>query len=370
MRPTGKLHIGNLVGALSNWVELQKTFDSYFFIADWHALTTDYADTSQIQQNTLEVMLDFLAAGLDPQKSVIFLQSHVPEHAELHLLLSQIVPLGWLERVPTYKEQQENLREKDLHTYGFLGYPVLQAADVLMYKADFVPVGEDQVAHLELTREICRRFNSFYGEIFPEPQPRLTKSPRVPGTDGRKMSKSFGNAIFISDSEADVRRKVSSMITDPARQRRSDPGNPDVCPVFSLHKVFSPVSTVEMVDRECRRAGIGCVDDKKLMADNMVAQLAPIQQRRREYEGDTARVWGILEDGSAAARKAAQTTMQEVRAAMNLSRTSQPAAAAGFKDRKQEGASASATVKNPGGEPVSPPLDSGLANEKESAGRE
>jgi len=324
MRPTGKLHIGNLVGALLNWVQIQKEYDSYFFIADWHAITTDYADTRSIQKNTLEVMLDYLAAGLDPKQAVLFLQSHVPEHAELHLLLSQVVPLGWLERVPTYKEQRDNLRDKDLSTYGFLGYPVLQAADILMYKADFVPVGEDQLAHLELTREICRRFNGFYGPIFPEPRPKLTESPRLPGTDGRKMSKSFGNAIFISDSEAEVRQKVSMMITDPARKRRSDPGNPDVCPVFAFHKIFSPDSTIEMVDRECRRAGIGCVEDKKLMADNLIQALAPIQERRRAYEKKPGEVWEMLEEGSGKARRTAQETMEEVRSAMHLPESCPP----------------------------------------------
>jgi len=324
MRPTGKLHLGNLVGALDNWVQIQKSYESYFFIADWHALTTDYADTSHIQENTREVMLDFLAAGLDPRQSVIFLQSHVPEHAELHLLLSQVTPLGWLERVPTYKEQRENLRDKDLGTYGFLGYPVLQSADILMYKAEFVPVGEDQVAHLELTRELCRRFNSFYGEIFPEPQPLLTAAPRLPGTDGRKMSKSFGNAIFLSDSEAAVRQKVAMMMTDPARKRRSDPGNPDICPVFSLHNLVSPAATVEMVNEQCRCAGIGCVEDKKLMADNLVQFLEPIQSRRRQYEQNPDEVWDILEAGSSKARQAAEATMQEVREAMRLSRTCGP----------------------------------------------
>jgi len=350
MRPTGKLHLGNLVGALENWVRMQKKFDSYFFIADWHALTTDYADTSRIQENTLEVMLDYLAAGLDPNAAVIFLQSHVPEHAELHLLLSQVVPLGWLERVPTYKEQRENLRDRDLNTYGFLGYPVLQTADVLMYKADFVPVGEDQVAHLELSREICRRFNSFYGEIFPEPRPLLTASARLPGTDGRKMSKSFGNAIFISDSEAEVRQKVSVMITDPARKRRSDPGNPDICPVYAFHKLVSPAATVEMVNMECRRAGIGCVEDKKLMADNLVKAIAPFQQRRREYEAKPDEVWDILEDGSRKARQTAQATMQEVRAAMNLSRAVR--VSQGGKDGQGTGAKKSTAVakaKQPAG---------------------
>ncbi|MBI4442634.1 MAG: tryptophan--tRNA ligase [Acidobacteria bacterium] len=318
MRPTGKLHLGHKVGALDNWVSMQEKFDCYFFIADWHALTTHYADTSQFRQFTKEVMLDYLAAGLDPGKSVIFLQSHIPEHAELHLLLSQVIPLGWLERVPTYKEQQEQLRDKDLNTYGFLGYPVLQAADIFMYKADFVPVGEDQVSHLELTREICRRFNNFYGPLFPEPRPLLTEMPRLPGTDGRKMSKSYGNAIYLSDSEQQIRNKVSTMLTDPARQRRSDPGNPDICPVFAYHKLVSPQETIAMVDRECRCAGIGCVDDKKLMADNLVRALAPLQDRRRQFETKPSQVWEILEEGSRKARQVAHATMEEVRAAMNL----------------------------------------------------
>ena len=318
MRPTGKLHLGNWVGALANWVEIQSRFDCYFFIADWHALTTDYADPSQLPQNCLDVMTDWLAAGLDPEKAVLFLQSRVPEHAELHLLLSLVTPLGWLERVPTYKEQRENIRDKDLGTYAFLGYPVLQSADILMYKADHVPVGEDQVAHLELTREICRRFNGFYGSIFPEPRPMLTSSPRLPGTDGRKMSKSYGNAIYLSDSAQEIRNKVSNMLTDPARKRRSDPGNPDICPVFAYHKLVSPKETIEMVDRECRCAGIGCVEDKKLMADNLVRALAPLQDRRREYEGKPNQVWEILEEGSRKAQQVAQATMGEVRAAMSL----------------------------------------------------
>jgi len=320
LRPTGKVHVGHLVGAIQNWVQLQEKFDCHFFIADWHALTTHYADTSQLQEYTLEVATEWLAAGLDPQKAVLFLQSHVPEHAELHLLLSQVVPLGWLERVPTYKEQRENIRDKDLGTYGFLGYPVLQAADILMYKADLVPVGEDQVAHVELTREICRRFNGFYGEIFPEPRPLLTAAARLPGTDGRKMSKSYGNAIYLSDTEEAVRQKVSTMLTDPARKRRNDPGNPDICPVFAYHKLFSPPVTVEMVNRECRCAGIGCVEDKNLMADNLVQALAPIRERRSEFARDPEKVWDILEEGSRKARTTAQATMEEVRAGMNLSR--------------------------------------------------
>jgi tryptophanyl-tRNA synthetase len=308
-----------MAGALSNWIELQNEFDCYFFIADWHALTSHYADTGRLQEDILSNMRDYLAVGLDPEKAVIFLQSGVPEHAELHLLLSMITPLGWLERVPTYKEQREQIRDRDLGTYGFLGYPVLQSADVLMYKADLVPVGEDQVAHLELIREICRRFNGFYGEVFPEPRAMLTSLPRLPGTDGRKMSKSYGNAIYLSDPESAIRQKVSAMLTDPARQRRSDPGNPDICPVFAYHKLYSPQETVQMVNVECRRAGIGCVEDKKLMADNLVRALAPIQERRREYDRNPGAVREILEAGSHTARETAGTTMEEVRTAMNLS---------------------------------------------------
>src|SRR6202163_203049 len=243
MRSTGKLHLGNYVGALENWVRMQQQYECFFFIADWHALPTDYADTSRIKENSVEVLLDWLAAGLDPEKCVMFIQSHVPAHAELHLLLSMITPLGWLERVPTYKEQKENIMEKDLGTYGFLGYPVLQSADILIYKADVVPVGEDQVAHVELTREIARRFNSFYsgqrGPVFPEPAALLTPAPRLPGTDGRKMSKSYRNAVLLTDADPVVRLKLKTMVTDPARVRRTDPGNPDVCPVGDLHKIFS-----------------------------------------------------------------------------------------------------------------------------------
>src|ERR1039458_6434868 len=231
MRSTGKLHLGNYVGALENWVRMQEQYECFFCVADWHALTTDYVDTSRLKENSIDVLLDWLAAGLDPAKSVIFIQSHVPAHAELHLLFSMITPLGWLERVPTYKEQRENIKDKDLGTYGFLGYPVLQSADILIYKADVVPVGEDQVAHVELTREIARRFNGFYGEVFPEPKSLLTPAPKLPGTDGRKMSKSYGNTILLTDSEPVLRQKLKTMVTDPARVRRSDPGNPDVCPV-------------------------------------------------------------------------------------------------------------------------------------------
>jgi tryptophanyl-tRNA synthetase len=325
LRPTGKVHLGHLVGALQNWLQLQTQYDCYFFVADWHALTTHYADTSQLQNYILESVTDYLAVGLDPGKAVLFQQSRVPEHAELHLLLSLVTPLGWLERVPTYKEQRENIQDKDLGTYGFLGYPVLQSADILMYRADLVPVGEDQVAHIELTREICRRFNHYYGEVFPEPQPLLTRTPRLPGTDGRKMSKSYNNAIYLSDPEAVVHEKVSNMLTDPARKRRSDPGNPEICPVFAYHKLCSPTSTIEMVDRECRRAGIGCVEDKKLMAGNLVQLLSPYRERRAPYEANPQQVWDILEEGSRRAAVTAEATMDAVRSAMNLN--SPPSAA-------------------------------------------
>ena len=317
-RPTGKIHLGHLVGALNNWIELQKKYECYLFVADWHALTTHYADTSELQKHILDNVTDYLAVGIDPQQAVLFQQSRLPQHAELHLLLSLITPLGWLERVPSYKEQRENIQDKDLGTYGFLGYPVLQSADILMYRADYVPVGEDQVSHIELTREICRRFNNYYGAVFPEPQPLLTLTPRLPGTDGRKMSKSYGNAIYLSDPEPVVREKVSNMLTDPARKRRSDPGNPDICPVFAYHKLCSPKETVTMVDVECRRAGIGCVEDKKLMADNLVQFLQPYRERRAPFEAKPQQVWDILEQGSRRAAVAADETMDAVRSAMNL----------------------------------------------------
>jgi tryptophanyl-tRNA synthetase len=337
MRPTGKLHLGNYMGALHNWVRLQHEYDCYFFIADWHALTTDYADPSQVRQNTLDVALDWLGAGLDPEKCVLFVQSHVKQHAELHLLFSMITPLGWLERVPTYKEQQENLTGKDLSTYGFLGYPLLQSADILIYQADFVPVGQDQVAHVELTREVARRFNQFYpkqgsglraqgakakspgAEILPEPQVLLTPSPKLPGTDGRKMSKSYGNTILLTDPEPVVRQKLKPMVTDPARVRRSDPGNPDICPVGDLHKVFSSPETLAKVYDGCKSASIGCIECKGWVADAVVKELAPIQERRARYEQDLPLVQEILDAGSKQATARAEQTMQDVRGAMGLS---------------------------------------------------
>jgi tryptophanyl-tRNA synthetase len=322
MRPTGKLHLGNYVGALQNWVGMQDQYECFFCVVDWHALTTDYADTSRVKENSLEVAFDWLAAGLDPEKSVLFLQSHVPAHAELHLLLSMITPLGWVERVPSYKEQQENIKGKDLTTYGFLGYPVLMSSDILVYKADVVPVGEDQVAHVELTREIVRRFNAFYGgakEVFPEPKSLLTPAAKLPGTDGRKMSKSYGNTIMLADPEPVVRQKLKTMVTDPARVRRTDPGNPDVCPVGDLHKIFSSKETMAKVNEGCRSAGIGCIECKGWAADALVTLLSPIQERRRKYEEKPRDAWDILEAGAEKARKAAAETMDGVRAAMGMS---------------------------------------------------
>ena len=413
MRPTGKLHIGHYFGALQNWVALQNDpeYDCFYFIADWHALTSDYADTSQVAQNTIEIVTDYLAAGLDPQKRTnctIFQQSLVPEHAELHLLLSMVTPLSWLERVPTYKEAFENVKDKDLHTYGFLGYPCLQTADIVSYSGAglplFVPVGEDQVSHVELSREIVRRLNFFYGfrikqelfhpdnlsdylglvkqlhigrelndvvagsteapeaslaikasifkkyaneigidnflqeagpyaryferkDILNEPQVMLTKTPRIPGLDGRKMSKSYGNAITLSESDDDIRKKTKAMVTDPARKRRTDPGNPDVCPVYDWHKLFAPKNaagqytpegqaTLEWSATGCRTAGIGCIECKAKMADNLIAWIAPIRERRVMYESDRAQVLKVIAEGSQKARAEAKETMQRVREAI------------------------------------------------------
>ena len=319
MRPTGKLHLGNYVGALQNWVGMQDEYECYFCVVDWHALTTDYADTSKVKENSLEVVFDWLAAGLDPERSVLFLQSHVPAHAELHLLLSMITPLGWLERVPTYKEQRDNIKDKDLGTYGFLGYPLLMASDILVYKGNAVPVGEDQVAHVEITREIARRFNGFYREVFPEPQALLTPARKLPGTDGRKMSKSYGNTIQLADPEPVVRQKLKTMVTDPARVRRTDKGNPDVCPVGDLHKIFSSAETMAKVNEGCRSAGIGCIECKGWAADALVQLLNPMQERRRKFEGNPRLAWDILEAGSERARKTTGETMKDVRAAMVMS---------------------------------------------------
>jgi len=320
MRPTGKLHLGNYMGALANWVKLQDQYECYFFIADIHALTTDYADTSGILPNTMEVALDFLAAGLDPKRSTIFVQSHVKQHYELPVLLGMITPLGWLERVPSYKEMQDNLANKDLTTYGFLGYPVLMASDILLYQPQFVPVGQDQQAHVELTREIARRFNQFYKlgeqEVLPEPKVLLTPSPKLPGTDGRKMSKSYGNTIQMTDAEPVVRQKLKTMVTDPARVRRTDKGDPDKCPVGDLHKVFSTAETLTKVYDGCRSAGIGCIECKGWAADALVQVLQPIQERRASYS--EAQVKEILEDGGNRARARAEVTMEQVQSAMKM----------------------------------------------------
>jgi tryptophanyl-tRNA synthetase len=320
MRPTGKLHLGNYMGALANWVKLQDEYECYFFIADWHALTTDYEDTSKVAENTIEAMLDYLAAGLDPERSVLFLQSRVLQHAELFLLLGMITPLGWLERVPSYKEQQENLSSKDLSSIGFLGYPLLQAADILIYQPQFVPVGHDQAAHVELTREVARRFNNLYKlngeEVLPEPKVLLTPSPKLPGTDGRKMSKSYGNTIMMTDPEPVLRQKLKTMVTDPARIRRTDKGDPDKCPVGDLHKVFSSAETLAKVYDGCRTAGIGCIECKGWAADALVQILTPIQERRAGFT--ESQVMEVLADGSRRARVRAEQTMDEVRGAMKL----------------------------------------------------
>ena len=389
MRPTGRLHIGHYFGALENWVKLQNDpqYECFFFVADWHALTSDYADTSQVAQNTIEIATDWLASGLDPAKCTLFIQSSVPEHAELQLLLSMITPLGWLERVPTYKEALDNVKDKDLHTFGFLGYPVLQSADIVIYDADLVPVGEDQVAHIELTREIVRRFDFFYGfrikpELFApanlqflarhvhdpkmlpsngkpftdeqkrevadllrrealeqgvdnfldslkeyghfftrsailrEPGSLLTQTPRIPGTDGRKMSKSYGNFISLSESDESIRAKSRAMITDPARKRRTDPGNPDICPVYDWHKLFSPPETLAWSAAGCRSAGIGCIECKMAMADNLIKWIEPVRQRRQDFERDPRQVLEYLDTGSTRARMVAQQTMDRVREAV------------------------------------------------------
>ena len=318
MRPTGPAHLGHLVGAFDNWVAMQDELECFYCIVDWHALTTDYANTSELRKNIRELALDFLAVGLDPKRSTLFVQSHVPAHAELHLLLSMVVPLPWLERVPTYKEQIDQLREKDLNTYGFLGYPLLQSADILIYRADFVPVGEDQKPHVELTREIARRFNNFYGPILPEPDVRLTPTPKLPGTDGRKMSKSYGNTINLGEDEKSIRQKLKTMVTDPARKLRTDKGNPDICPVFDLHKVFSTEETQAWAAEGCRTAGIGCIECKTGLADHLVARIAPLSERRRSYEKRPDDVRDIFLEGARRAREVTGVTMTDVRSAVKL----------------------------------------------------
>jgi tryptophanyl-tRNA synthetase len=317
-RPTGRLHLGHLHGALKNWVKLQEKYRCYFFIADWHALTTDYATPQGIEQSTMDMMLDWLSVGLDPSRSVLFRQSRVQEHAELHLLYSMITPVPWLERNPTYKDQIRELSAKDLSTYGFLGYPVLQAADITIYKANKVPVGVDQAPHVELTREIVRRFNQTYRPLFPEPEVLLTETQKLPGVDGRKMSKSYGNAVFLSDTPKEIDQKLSRMMTDPARVKRTDPGEPEKCPAFQLHKIYSTAAEIEEVSKGCRTAGIGCLDCKKIMIKHVVDDLAPIRETRATYEKKANHVNEILSAGSRAAKTVAADTMVEVREAVGL----------------------------------------------------
>jgi tryptophanyl-tRNA synthetase len=319
MRPSGRLHLGNYLGALQNWVELQNDYEAFYFIADWHALTTGYADTAQIRDWIRDIAIDYLSAGLDPEKSVLFIQSRVPEHAELHLLLSMLTPLPWLERIPTYKEQQQELRDRDLNTYGFLGYPLLQSADIIIYKAHWVPVGIDQVSHIEFTREVVRRFHNLYQtEVFPEPQPKLTQVPKLLGLDGRKMSKSYDNVIYLSDSSQELTQKVKTMITDPARQRRTDPGNPEICPVFDFHRVYSSAAERQEVTQGCRTAGIGCIDCKGILINNMLTNLQPLHEKRAYYSDHPDEAMQIFEAGSQRARQVAQETMQQVREAMHI----------------------------------------------------
>lgn len=318
MRPTGPLHIGNLHGALANWVEMQQEYDCFYFIADWHALTSDYENPDSISGYIREMTIDWLSTGLSPDKSTLFVQSHVKEHAELYLILSMITPVPWLERNPTYKDQIVQLSNRDLSTFGFLGYPVLQAADIIMYKAYGVPVGVDQVPHVEITREIARRFNYFYGEVFPEPEAILTETPKILGIDGRKMSKSYDNAIYLSESSDEIAAKAAQMFTDPQRARRSDPGNPEVCNVFEFHKLYSDKETVDKIDHECRRAQIGCVECKQIMADSLIKALEPIREKREYYLAQPQLVEEIINEGGNKARNVARQTMTEVRAALKL----------------------------------------------------
>jgi tryptophanyl-tRNA synthetase len=319
MRPTGKLHLGNLHGALSNWVALQnRDYDCFYFVADWHALTSDYAGTDEIRANTVDMVIDWLAAGLDPARSTLFIQSTIQEHAELFLLLSMITPLAWLERNPTYKEMKEELTQKDLSTFGFLGYPVLQAADIIMYKAYGVPVGVDQLPHVELTREIARRFNFLYREIFPVPEPLLAEVPKLLGIDGRKMSKSYDNAIFMSDRGEALERKVGAMFTDPQRQRKKDPGRPELCNVYTFHGLYSQPEEVAQIEPDCRSAAIGCIECKKRLASAIATGMAAIHERRDHYVRHPEEVRAIIADGNVRASRIARATLAEVREAMKV----------------------------------------------------
>ncbi len=318
MRPTGKLHLGNLHGALTNWKRLQEEYECFFFIADWHALTSEYQETTFIKEFIREMLIDWLSVGLDPNKSTIFIQSKLPEHAELHLIFSMITPLPWLERNPTYKEQIKELVEKELNTYGFLGYPVLQAADILIYKANFVPVGVDQLPHVELTREIARRFNYLYKETFPIPQPILTEMPKLLGIDGRKMSKSYHNAIYLSDPPEVIREKTLQMFTDKSRLRKTDPGHPDICNVFSFHKLYTLPEKVNQIEEDCKKAIIGCVECKKLLAESLINGLAPLQEKRQYYQEHLGELKDIIDAGIKKARSVATTTLEEAKEAIGI----------------------------------------------------
>lgn len=318
MRPTGLLHLGHYFGVLRNWKELQSKNRCYFFAADWHCLTTEYANVQSVQKFVVEMAIDWLAAGINPDESVMFVQSKIPEHAELHLLFSMITPLGWLTRVPSYKDLQQELTGKDLSTYGFLGYPLLQTADVAIYKAQAVPVGQDQVAHIELSREVVRRFNHLYGETFPEPEALLTKASKITGIDGRKMSKSYNNAIYLSDSEEETNKKLKQHITDPARKLRQDPGNPDVCPIYAYHQIVSDAGVVAQVNGDCRKAAIGCVDCKKLLIQGMDRELGPFREKRAKLAQNPKEVEAILEAGAQKARVVAAETLSQANKAVGL----------------------------------------------------
>ena len=318
LRPTGPCHLGHLAGALRNWLKLQDKYRCYYSIVTWHGFSSEYMKSVSVRENTFEVAADWLSIGLDPKKCTIFVQSEVKEHAELHLLLSMIIPLPWLQRVPTFKEMQRELPDKDLNTYGFLGYPVLQTADILVYKADAVPVGEDQAFHLEFAREVTRRFNRLFGNIFPEPQTFLTEVSKLAGTDGRKMSKSYGNAILLKDSPEVIRQKISTMKTDVRRKRRTDPGVPEDCPVFTLHKAFVAIKQREELAQGCRTAGIGCLECKNVVIESLLNLLTPYREKRDKFEKKPQLVWGILEEGNDKARLVAQKTMEEVRSAIGL----------------------------------------------------
>jgi tryptophanyl-tRNA synthetase len=318
MRPTGKLHLGHYFGVLENWIKLQDQYDCFFFVADWHSLTTEYANPQIVKESTRDILLDWLAAGIDPERAKIFIQSRIPEHAELHLLLSMITPISWLERVPSYKELKNELKDRDLSTYGFLGYPLLQTADVAIYQANFVPVGQDQVAHLELSREVVRRFNSLYGETFVEPQSMLTPTPKLPGTDGRKMSKSYNNCIYLSDDLKEIEKKVLTMMTDPARKRRENPGNPEICPVFDHHKIHTPLEERKYCDTGCRTAGIGCIDCKKILLSHLIPFLKEHQERRKKFENNPNLLDEVVEAGVVRARKVAQETLALVYKRMGI----------------------------------------------------